>query len=612
MHTLIIGLDAFDPGIVERMAEAGKLPHLGKFIGKGGYARFAVANPPQSEISWTSIATGLNPGSHGMFDFVHRDPASYALNVSLLPTKKSILGTSFTFPHNAPTIFNQAALEGFPSTALWWPATFPAHLDSPYRNIPGLGTPDIQGRLGVGAAYALDPELKDKKLKTPVEPLKRIGKGRYSGFLKGPSQQKGGQFLEAKLEFQVDVIDDQSAHLSVGKQTLTITRGKWSPIIEIVFKVGFMANLHAITRMVMNQVDPEPTLYFLPLQIHPLHSPWPYATPPGFVRQTWSSCGSFLTLGWPQDTTGLEEKWITDDQFLTLCDSIFGTRRNILLYHLKNFNEGLFANVFDSLDRIQHMFLRDRPAVIESWYQKFDEVVGLAGQLLESKGWQDTRIIVVSDHGFTRFDYKVHLNRWLLDQGFIMRKPDLPERSLVTADWSQTRAYAVGLNSLYLNLQGRESQGCVSPDQREPLSEEIRAGLLALKGPDGRQAIQQVSLQKEAFEGPLTEYGPDLLVGYAPGYRASSQTGLGEWEEDIFESNTDHWGADHCIAPEAVPGVLFCNQGLANFPHPSYRDIPALTIGRNVEISSAIKPPPTAGNEDQKIVEERLKSLGYL
>ena len=61
MHTLIIGLDAFDPGIVERMFEAGKLPHLSKFVHKNGYARFAVTNPPQSEISWTSIATGFKP-----------------------------------------------------------------------------------------------------------------------------------------------------------------------------------------------------------------------------------------------------------------------------------------------------------------------------------------------------------------------------------------------------------------------------------------------------------------------------------------------------------------------------------------------------------------------
>jgi predicted AlkP superfamily phosphohydrolase/phosphomutase len=612
MHTLIIGLDAFDPGIVERLFEAGRLPHLSKFLQKDGYSRFAVVNPPQSEISWTSIATGLNPGGHGMFDFVHRDPISYALNVSLLPTKKSVLGTSFASPHNAPTIFDQATHEGYPATALWWPATFPAHLESAVQNIPGLGVPDIQGRLGVGTAYSVDPGLKNENFKTPVEPLKRTGKGRYAGSLKGPSQQKGKQFQEATVEFQLDVLDEQSARLSVGKQSLTLQKGKWSPIFEIIFKVGMFMSLHAITRVVMNQVSPDPALYFLPLQIHPLHSPWPYATPPGFVRQTWESCGSFLTLGWPQDTTGLEEKWITDDQFLQLCDSIFTTRRNIMLYHLKTFKEGLFANVFDSLDRIQHMFLRDRPDVIESWYQKFDEMVGLAGQMTESKGWKDLRTLVVSDHGFSRFDYKVHLNRWLLEQGYIQLQPGREEPGLRSVEWPQTQAYAVGLNSLYVNVRGRESQGCVAADERDAVSEQIRARLLELKGPDGRQVVQQVSLQKEAFEGPLSAYGPDLLVGYAPGYRASADTGLGNWKNTLFEENSDHWGADHCIAPEAVPGVLFCSQGLSNFPHPSYRDIPALTIGKNVESSGTIKPPPTSGNEDQKIVEERLKSLGYL
>ena len=612
MHTLIIGLDALDPGIIERMYEAGKLPNLSKYIRNDGYARFTVANPPQSEISWTSIATGLNPGGHGMFDFVHRNPATYALHVSLLPTKKSILGTSFTYPHNAPTIFDQAAQEGFPSIALWWPATFPAHLDSPVYNIPGLGTPDIRGRLGVGTAYSLSPIGKYRNYKTAVELLKKVGKGRYSGILKGPVQKKGNRVHDVTLEFQLDVLDDQSASLIIGTQKIDLLRGKWSPIIEINFKVGFLASVHAITCVVMNQVRPEPILYFLPLQIHPLHPPWPYATPPSFSRQTWNSCGSFLSLGWPQDTTALEEKWISDGQFLQLCDFVFNTRRNIFLYHLNNFTEGLFANVFDSLDRIQHMFLRDHPDVVETWYQKLDDLVGLAKQLVKSKGWPDIRFVIVSDHGFSRFDYKVHLNYWLLERGYITLKPDHKKPDFHAIDWSRTRAYAVGLNSLYLNLRDRESQGCVSPAQHDILEQEIRAELLSLKGPDGRQAIQQVCLQKEAFDGSLSEYGPDLLIGYAPGYRASSQTGLGNWEANVFQSNTDHWSADHCIASDTVPGVLFSNQDLSNFPHPSYRDIPALTIGKNVDTKKTIKPPPTSDDEDQKLIEERLKSLGYL
>jgi len=106
--------------------------------------------------------------------------------------------------------------------------------------------------------------------------------------------------------------------------------------------------------------------------------------------------------------------------------------------------------------------------------------------------------------------------------------------------------------------------------------------------------LQQVSLQKETCVDSLTKYCPDFVVGAAPGYRACSQTDLGNWEDRIFESNTDHWGVDLCVAGNAAPGGLFLNQDLMNFPHPSYRDIPALTVGRIIDIIQAINPPPAS------------------
>src|SRR3990172_10726248 len=117
MRTILIGLDAFDPAFFEQLHSKGKTPNLSKFVDAGGYARLRVADPPQSEVSWTSIATGLNPGGHGLFDFVHRNPASYALNVSLLPTKQSAVGTQFVPPHNAHTLFDQAVQDGYPATS---------------------------------------------------------------------------------------------------------------------------------------------------------------------------------------------------------------------------------------------------------------------------------------------------------------------------------------------------------------------------------------------------------------------------------------------------------------------------------------------------------------
>ena len=118
MRTLIIGLDAFDPAVFERLLAQGKMPVLEKYTKTGGYSRFGVSNPPQSEVSWTSISTGLDPGSHGLFDFVHRDVSNYSLSVSVLPTRKDIFGTRFIPPNQANTIFDQAVQQGYPATVL--------------------------------------------------------------------------------------------------------------------------------------------------------------------------------------------------------------------------------------------------------------------------------------------------------------------------------------------------------------------------------------------------------------------------------------------------------------------------------------------------------------
>ncbi|MBN2146225.1 MAG: alkaline phosphatase family protein [Anaerolineales bacterium] len=612
MKTLIIGLDAFDPKIFESLHERNGLPNLSKYVNAKGYSRFSVANPPQSEVSWTSIASGLNPGGHGIFDFVHRDPETYQPYVSLLPTKQGLGGTQFVPPHNANTIFQQATRQGYPATALWWPTTFPARLESPVRTIPGLGTPDIHGRLGVGTLFTTATGLEASKPKTAIRLLEAKNSNHFVGILGGPSRPSREGIQEINLAFQLEVDSDQTAHLKAPNLTVDLVLGKWSPILEFTFKVSLFYSLRVVTRVILTSVSPEVCLYFLPLQIHPLKSPWRYATPPGFVKDTWKTCGPYLTLGWPQDTTGLEEGWINDMQFLELCDSIRSERERVLHHHFRQFNEGLFAIVFDCLDRIQHMFWRDRPDIIEAWYHQLDQLVGQVENALSQQGKQDTRILVVSDHGFTNFDYKVHLNRWLSEHGYLVTKDDSGEGSLKSVDWSKSQAYAIGLNSIYLNIAGREGQGSVPFDQKEVLSARLCDELSAWEGPQGNRIVEKAYTNSTVFEGPFCDYGPDILVGYASGFRASQETGLGSWKETSIEANNDHWGADHCIEASVVPGVLFCNQGLANYPHPSYKDIPPLAIDMILDDNGASPPPQPPSKEEQEILEERLKSLGYL
>ena len=183
MKTLILGFDSFNPATFENMLGKGQMPNLEKFVQANGYSRLDVCSPPQTEVSWTSIATGADPGSHGIFDFVHRDPETYMPYVSILPTRKTALGEQFVPPYTAKTFFEEAATLGYPATALWWPAMFPARPELPVMTIPGLGTPDIRGQLGVGTFFTTEAE---EKKKVRVVKLEADGKDRFKAELPGP------------------------------------------------------------------------------------------------------------------------------------------------------------------------------------------------------------------------------------------------------------------------------------------------------------------------------------------------------------------------------------------------------------------------------------------
>ena len=613
MKTIIIGLDAFDPKFFEKLHDQGKTPNLSKYVQANHYSRFKITNPAQSEVSWTSIATGQNPGGHGMFDFVHRNPKNYGIHVSLLPTKKSLVGLQFAYPHEAETIFDYAVDRGYPATSLWWPATFPARLTSPVQSIPGLGTPDINGKLGVGILYSADKIKENVPQKTQLEGLiPASNSGIFTGKLKGPVRTKGNKTEETSIDFTLEFTDNDHAVFTLGKKiSLNLKLGEWSPAFETGFKMGFLITLKTVTRVILTQGIDNPRLYFLPLQIHPMSSAWPYGSPRNFVKSTWDLAGPYLTLGWPQDTTGLDEGIINDRQFLALCDSILETKEKVLNAQIQRFQEGILGIVFDTLDRVQHMFWKNHPDIIESWYIKLDGLVGRIENQIKASNHSDTQILIMSDHGFSNFDYKVNLNKWLVDQKYLSPMHKLESSNLEQVNWGESQAYAIGLNSLYLNQSGREAKGVITPEQKSAVLEKISSSLLDWKGPDGKQVVSSVRKNSEAFEGPLAHLGPDLVIGYAPGYRASADTGIGKWTNHSIEENHDHWNADHCIDPEAVQGVIFRNQDLSNFPNPSYKDIPPMVLGTTLKPA---EPPEDDSftEEDRETVEERLKGLGYL
>jgi predicted AlkP superfamily phosphohydrolase/phosphomutase len=232
---------------------------------------------------------------------------------------------------------------------------------------------------------------------------------------------------------------------------------------------------------------------------------------------------------------------------------------------------GVVACVFDTTDRVQHMFYRfidparrqrDPQAAhanaIEDLYQRVDRLVGLAQQYVD----EHTVLFVLSDHGFTSFRRGVNLNSWLLQNGYLAIADGCAasRRYFQGVDWSRTRAYTLGLGGLYLNLKGREAQGIVNPGaEAEGLKRDLIGKLTNLM--DGDQvAIRSVYASDSLYKGPYLAAAPDLVVGYNEGYRTSWGAAVGAVTPQVFEDNQKAWSGDHCVDPLLVPGVLFCNR----------------------------------------------------
>ena len=71
---IVIGVDGMDPRLSLAMMNAGELPHLDRLRRRGGFRPLRTSIPPQSPVAWASFINGAGPGSHGIFDFIHRHP----------------------------------------------------------------------------------------------------------------------------------------------------------------------------------------------------------------------------------------------------------------------------------------------------------------------------------------------------------------------------------------------------------------------------------------------------------------------------------------------------------------------------------------------------------
>ncbi len=572
---VFLGLDGLDPAITERMLDEGKLPNLARLRAGGTYSRLRTTFPALSPVAWSTFATGVNPGRHNIFDFLNRDLRTYAPELSsarVRPPQHFLKIGRLRIPLSAPVVEARRKSEPFwsilgrhsiASTIIRVPITFPPEAFKG-RLLSAMCTPDLRGTQGTFSWFSSEPS--ETSVEGGVRQMLAADGDGYRGELTGPEDATTTGRREMRLPFRIQRTRDADWTLDIQSETHALALGKYTPWIRVRFRSAARIAARGIVRFLLTATEPSVELYATPVEIDPEAPALPISHPRYYAVYLAKLLGSFATLGMAEDTWALNEGAIDENAFLAQALSIQREREAMFFSALDRTRHGVLACVFDTTDRVQHMFFRHLDGgphshVIEDLYCDMDRLVGETMQRVD----HNTALFVLSDHGFCSFKRGVNLNAWLHENGYLVLLDGRAESGeyFDGIDWSRTRAYTFGLGGLYLNLQGREASGIVEPESAGELTRELSARLTGLRdSTTGEVAITNVYAASEIYNGPYAGAAPDLIVGYARGYRASWDAAVGKTGSEVFTNNEKAWSGDHCVDPVHVPGVLFANRVL--------------------------------------------------
>lgn len=542
---IVMGVDGMDPGFVER--HWADLPNLARLRERGSYSHLETTDPPQSPVAWSTFITGLDPGEHGIFDFVHRDPVT---REPYLSTDRTIQ-PRFTLPlgpyelplsrsrvislRKGRAFWEYLSDQGIPVTIVRIPANYPP--SEAGREIAGMGTPDLRGTQGTFAYYTDDPTETSHEVSGGLIRKVELRGGHTELSVEGPPNTLRRDRAYATVQLIADVDPDRPyVRLQLGSAASIIREGEWSDWLPVDFPLlPHMISARGMFRVFAKQLHPRFELYVSPVNVDPEEPALPISTPGSYARAVAVSAGRWSTLGIPEDTSALRQGVFDLPEFLSQSHLVLDDERRLLADSLRRFTGGLLFFYFSSVDQNSHMLWGKHDAELLDVYRAVDASIG---EVMRRE--PEAELMVMSDHGFAAFDRAVNLNTFLISRGL------------------QTKAYALGLNGLYLLDKNAE--------------QEIRQELLELRDPvNGRNMIESVNPSNPSPEN--RSIAPDLIVGYSSGYRASWQTALGEAPEGLVVDNDDAWVADHCIDPKEVPAVLFATREI-RAKTPRLKDLP--------------------------------------
>lgn len=398
---------------------------------------------------------------------------------------------------------------------------------------------------------------------------------------------------------------DSGVRVTIDGRAQDLEVGQWSDWYPLAFELNALLKVHALTRVKLLEFDGQlMRLYVDKLDIDPAQPVFwqPVSQPFSFSKELVSALGEpFETYGWACMTMPFKSKEVDAVSMMEDIEFTMRWREKVAREMLSRDDWKVFFGVFSTPDRVQHMMYQFfdpehplySPGLADQTMEFFGETIHLSDaipaiyrQVDRIVGWvmdeymrEGDTLLICADHGFQSFRTQFDVNAWLAREGYLVLKEGVSSRDksvLAFVDWSKTRAYALGLGAIYLNLEGREPAGIVHPDEADKLLAEIRDKLIDWKDPRpehaGATVVRQVHMVHQLHDGPYVDREGDLQLGLAGTYRIAWNTTLGsiglERAEDstygpgpVLLDNTNPWSGDHIsMAQSDVRGIFFSNR----------------------------------------------------
>jgi len=548
-RVVVLGIDGLDP---ELLAEAmqrfpQRMQNFQSLVDEQGLHSLGTSTPPQSPVAWSNFITGLGPGGHGIFDFIHRDPLTRAplpSTTKSTPTRNLSLWGDWQFPlgggdsssnRSGEAFWTLLARRGIPADIWRMPANFPVE-PAEGLSFSGMMTPAVDSAYGEFTYYTEEMPTSAFSVGKKVKIVRVDSNDGISTSLSGPGSPFSKSAQPAQIPLNVHLDREHAAvAVEIAGNVLVLEPGEWSQFVPVSYSLlpGGLADMNGIVRFQLRSIDPF-QMYASPVNIDPAKPIAPVSEPvqaSAELADPRTGIGPFYTQGMPEDVGALKAEVLSVPEFMQQADLVHREGERMLDYALDRYVKkpegGFLFFYFSTVDLCSHMMWRHHDGAhphhdaefaaqsSEAWskragstwkdsvfdlYMRMDVVLGQLRERLPA----DVTLIVMSDHGFAPYTRKFSLNTWLLDEGYLVLKPGRereqksadenaePVMIMNAVDWSKTRAYGIGFNGLYLNLIGREGDdphtedvevAIVEPQDAPALLAEIKAKLEELRDP---------------------------------------------------------------------------------------------------------------------------------